>query len=196
MTSTKHLLYIHGFNSSPKSLKAELTKKYFQENTNNVKFHCPQIANSPIQAINQLESILTQNNINHCQNQWFVMGSSLGGYFSTYLAEKYALKAVLINPAVKPFDLMTDYIGKQVNPYTEEEYWVKDTHIDELKMLYCDKITEKNYQVMVQTADEVLDYQQAVLKYQGSQLIVQEGGDHSFTNYESMLPKICKFLGL
>lgn len=184
------VLYIHGFNSSPQSLKARLTQSYLTKHHPKVDFYCPQLANTPLAAIAQLERILSGEKI----KQWTLLGSSLGGYFSTYLAEKYGLRAVLINPAVRPFELMADYIGEQVNPYTNEVYRVGHQHIDELKSLEQKKIAKKHYKVMVQTGDEVLDYQQAVEKYQGCRLVVQQGGDHSFIDYEKSLPDIAKFL--
>lgn len=186
------ILYIHGFNSSPGSMKARLTSDYITKHFPDVGFHCPQVASSPYAAIEQLDTILAS----HPDDNWLLIGSSLGGYFSTYFAEKYHLPAVLVNPAVKPFLLLSDYIGEQKNPYTEEVYYVEPEHMDQLKTLECEKIGRKNYLVMVQTGDEVLDYQQAVEKYQHCQLIVQEGGDHSFINFEQMLPNIVKFLQL
>jgi len=186
---TKNILYIHGFNSSPLSLKSELTKHYVQQHHNQIVFHCPQLKSSPTETLAQLEAMI----LSKPQQQWLLIGSSLGGYFSTYLAEKYDLPAVLINPAIRPFDLLVDYIGQQENPYTNEVYQVTESHMYELKSLFCEKISQKRYMVMVQTGDEVLDYQQAVDKYHDCQLIVQSGGDHSFINYSEMLPSIVNF---
>ncbi len=188
----KSILYIHGFNSSPLSVKAEVTKQYLAEHHADVNFICPQIKSSPLAAISQLKSILQQAP----QTQWYIMGSSLGGYFSTYLAEQFGLKAVLINPAVKPFELLKDYLGEQQNPYTNEQYQVTEQHIEDLRALYSEKISKKQYMVMVQTGDEVLDYQQAVARYHECHLIVQQGGDHSFVDYENMLPEIMTFFGI
>lgn len=187
----KNILYIHGFNSSPQSLKAQQTQQYLLIHFPDVKFYCPQIKSSPDEAAAQLIQIL-----NEYEGDWYLMGSSLGGYFSTYLSEKYQLPAAIINPAVKPFELLSDYIGEQINPYTNEVYTVSDEYIDELKALEMKEITKKNYLVMVQTGDEVLDYQQAVNKYQQCQLIVQQGGDHSFVNYPELLPQITQFFKL
>lgn len=188
----KSILYIHGFNSSPLSTKSQLTKQYLIDHQIGIEFHCPQLLNSPKAAIEQLEDIIAANP----DNEWYVMGSSLGGFFSTYLSEKYQLKAILINPAVKPFELLVDYIGEQVNPYTEDVYQVTEQHMIDLKKLFEEKITKKHYMVMVQTGDEVLDYQQAVERYQNCHLIVQPDGDHSFINFKIMLPAIMKFLDL
>ncbi|MGL1958724.1 MAG: esterase YqiA [Colwellia sp.] len=197
--SQKNILYIHGFNSSPLSTKAEQTKNFLIENYPTIGFFCPQLASSPDAAIAQLTKIIAENN--HSTTQWLLMGSSLGGYFSCYLAEKYHLSAVLINPAIKPFELLEDYIGEQINPYTHEVYQVTNEHMLQLKAIeqIAPTVThyrKKNYLVMVQTGDEVLDYQQAVEKYKYCQLIVQEGGDHSFVGFNQQLPIIAEFFQL
>jgi len=194
MMKTK-VLYIHGFNSSPLSLKAEQTRKFIAKYYPDVEFFCPQLATTPAQAITQLEQLIEKNGES---SRWYLIGSSLGGYFSSYLSEKYNSLAVLVNPAIKPFELMHDYMGEQVNPYTEEVYQVTKEHIQQLKALEktapaIDSKEKNNYLVMVQTDDEVLNYQQAVEKYQHCRLIVQEGGDHSFINFDNCLPTICDF---
>lgn len=189
-----NVLYLHGFNSSPQSMKAQLTKNYFSENFPDINFYSPQLASSPDGVIEQLSGLIAQKNSE--ENVWYFIGSSLGGYFSTYLAEKYQGKAVLINPAIKPFDLLADYIGDQTNPYTKEVYRIEKHFIDSLKSLEQKIISKNNYLVMVQTGDEVLDYQQAVEKYCDCQLVVQKGGDHSFVDYSRMLPKIAMFFNL
>jgi predicted esterase YcpF (UPF0227 family) len=187
-----NLLYIHGFNSSPQSMKAKLTQRYFAKHHSNVKIHCPQLLSSPNAAITQLETIIDSDK----NATWLIIGSSLGGYFATYLAEKYKTQAVLINPAVKPYQLLNDIIGEQINPYTQERYQVEEQHIADLQLLEQENISKNSYLVMVQTGDEVLDYQQAVEKYQHCQLVVQNGGDHSFIDYEAMLPQVAVFFNL
>ncbi|MGB1263227.1 MAG: YqiA/YcfP family alpha/beta fold hydrolase [Cognaticolwellia sp.] len=187
-----NVLYIHGFNSSPQSMKAELTQHFFAKKCPEVNFICPQIASSPNAAIDQLETIIA----GAPKARWLFIGSSLGGYFATYLAEKYHTLAALINPAVRPYQLLSDYLGEQINPYTQECYQIKAQHIDDLKALEQKNISKNNYLVMVQTGDEVLDYQQAAKKYQQCQLIVQQGGDHSFVNYAEQLPGIKQFFAL
>lgn len=192
-----NVLYVHGFNSSPLSVKAEQTKDYLAKHLPNVGFYCPQLATTPIDAITQLEDIIYSEQ--DCT--WHLIGSSLGGYFSNYLSEKFQLKAVLVNPAVKPYELLADYIGEQKNPYTEEVFFVRVEHMSQLKALEqaapsVDCKQKNNYLVMVQTGDEVLDYQQAVDKYQHCRLIVQQGGDHSFVGYEKNLAAIVDFFQL
>lgn len=186
----QNILYIHGFNSSPLSTKAEQTRVYIAERFPETNYYCPQVISNPKQAIAQLESIV---NI-HPNDTWGIMGSSLGGYYAHYIANQYNVKAVLINPAVKPYELLIDYMGEQTNPYTEEVYQVEKSFITELIDIETLKIVKNRYMVMVQTGDEVLDYQQAVKKYQACDLIVEKGGDHSFIDYDKNLPRIIQFL--
>jgi len=197
LTKTQvHILYLHGFNSSPESEKAIVTRQYFAEHFPAVHFHCPQIASKPIDAILQLEQLINHFSFSDDNPQWYFIGSSLGGYFSTYFSEKYQRPAVLINPAIKPYQLLTDYLGEQVNPYTNEVYQVTVDFIEQLKKLEQSKLVKNNYLLMVQTGDEVLDYRQAVKFYQNAQIIEQQGGDHSFVGYEKMLPNIVNFFHL
>ena len=187
-----NILYIHGFNSSPKSEKAKIAKAFFNEQYPDIHFHCPQLSGSPEQAIAQLQAIIASDS----EGTWYLMGTSLGGFFATYLAETYHLKAALINPAVKPYELLADYIGPLKNPYTGEVFEIKAHYVDQLKALEQSKITSAHYLVLLQTGDEVLDYQQAVKKYGQSQLNVQQGGDHSFVNFEQVLPEITAFFNI
>lgn len=193
----KNILHIHGFNSSPHSMKAELSKQYFQTHFPQVNFVCPQLANSPNEAIAQLSHLIEARKNEH----WYLIGSSLGGYFAHYLANKYQLRAALINPAIKPFNLLEDYIGEQHNPYTNIVYQVTNQHMVDLKTIEqsapsVDDKQKNNYLVMVQTGDEVLDYQEAVNKFQHCYLIKEQGGDHSFVGFETKLPIIADFFQL
>jgi predicted esterase YcpF (UPF0227 family) len=188
-----NLLFVHGFNSSPLSKKAQQTKEYLKQHLPNVKFYCPQLAVTPKAAIKQLEEYLLSDSKLSPSENWVLIGSSLGGYFSTYLSETYGVKTVLINPAIKPYELLAGYVGEQVNPYTQERYQVENKYLEDLMALEKQKIEKNNYMVMVQTGDEVLDYQQAVDKFNACHLIVQPEGDHSFVDYENMLPQIVDF---
>lgn len=197
-----NVLYIHGFNSSPLSIKAEQCRLYFAEHFPKVNFYCPQLVNNPTQALAQLEAIITQsaaaeNTISE-EQQWYVVGSSLGGYFSHYLANKYQIRAALVNPAIKPYELLIDYLGEQTNPYTGEVFQIDSHYVEILKSIEqaapeAESAEKNNYLVMVQTNDEVLDYQQAVNKFQHCRLVVQQGGDHSFVDFDKMLPAIADF---
>ena len=192
MFKQSKVLYLHGFKSSPQSVKAQQTQSYLIEYFPNIEFFCPQLPCEPLEAIKVLEGIICT----YSESHWHFIGSSLGGFYATYLSEKYQCKAVLINPAVKPYLLLQDYLGEHINPYTNEAFTVTSRYIEDLYQLSVQDISQKQYLLMVQQGDEVLDYQQAVDKYQGNQLIIQQGGDHSFVNYDKMLPVIKKFLCL
>lgn len=194
----QNVLYVHGFNSSPLSLKAEQTRQYLSEQHPKVNFYCPQLTTTPDGAITQLEDIIDKQKNN---TRWYLIGSSLGGYFANYLSEKYNLPVALVNPAVKPYELLGEYIGEQVNPYTQIVYQVTRGHIQQLKKIEqaapsIESKQKNNYLVMVQTADEVLNYQQAVDKYQHCRLVIQQGGDHSFIDFDKTLPTLADFFQL
>ncbi|MCL1144067.1 YqiA/YcfP family alpha/beta fold hydrolase [Shewanella gaetbuli] len=189
------LLYIHGFNSSNRSEKAVQTAQYIQRNYPDLSFYQPQLPSDVDEAMALLTQI-TEKALADNQPLRFI-GSSLGGYFSSYLAEKYGGKAVLVNPAVNPYDLFEEFLGPQYNPYTDEHYQVLpkdrnavaqyDTHV----IYHPDR-----FLVLLQTGDEVLDYRLALQKYHCCELYIEPNGDHSFVGYEQQLDKICRFLQL
>jgi len=124
------------------------------------------------------------------------VGSSLGGYYATHLAERHEARAVLINPAVRPYDLFAGLLGPQQNLYTGERYELTPQHIDELRALEVDTIHPERYLLLVETGDEVLDYRSAVERYAGARQIVLEGGDHGFSRFGDCIDTILQFAGL
>lgn len=116
---------------------------------------------------------------------------------STWLNSQFGFKAVVVNPAVKPYELLVDYLGEQTNPYTNETYTLETCHIDELKALDVQSIASPDaFWLLQQTEDEVLDYRQAVNKFAQSKQTVEQGGDHSFVGFERYPAKIIEFLEL
>ncbi|ANW24841.1 esterase YqiA [Vibrio coralliilyticus] len=188
------LLYIHGFNSSPLSHKANVMKEYCQQHRPDIKVVVPQLPCFPQQAAEYLLNIIEQHKDDY---QIGLIGSSLGGYLSMWLNRQFGFKAVVVNPAVKPYELLADYLGEQENPYTHQRYVLESVHIDELKALDTPIIKQaKDFWLLQQTEDEVLDYRQAVEKFLGAKQTVEEGGDHSFVNFERYPQQIIKFLQL
>ena len=106
-----------------------------------------------------------------------------------------ALRAVLVNPAVRPYELLTGHVGRQKNLYTSEEYDFTSAHVAELRALECATITPQRYLLMVETGDEVLDYRQAVERYRGARQLVIEGGDHGFGDFEKYIETVFDFCG-
>ncbi|EGQ8072016.1 esterase YqiA [Vibrio vulnificus] len=188
------LLYIHGFNSSPLSMKANLMREYCEQHRPDIKVVVPQLLSFPQAAAECLLKIVQQHKTTH---RIGLVGSSLGGYLSTWLNAEFGFRAVVVNPAVKPYELLADYLGPQTNPYTHESYTLEARHIDELKALEVKEVANpESFWLLQQTEDEVLDYRQAVEKYAGSAQTVEEGGDHSFVGFERYPERIIHFLGL
>lgn len=188
------LLYIHGFNSSPLSVKASDMKSYCQTHRPDIKVVVPQLPCFPQQAAELLTQLVEQY-----QNDYRIglVGSSLGGYLSTWLNQGYGFKAVVVNPAVRPYELLVDYLGEQENPYTHERYQLTKAHIEELKALDVPVLADpQDFWLLQQTGDEVLDYRQAVSKFAVAKQTIEQGGDHSFVGFERYPPAIIQFLGL
>lgn len=185
-------IYIHGFNSSPKSFKSQCFKYFLEKNYPHDDFISPELSFQPFKAISALiEGVEQHINV----DQISLIGSSLGGFYATWLAQKYDLKAVLVNPAVNPHELLVDYLGKNINYHTDAEYEFTHEHIQQLKQLVVDDLhSPKNIMVMLQTQDEVLDYRLAKLKYAKTNLMIETGGDHSFHNFAQHCEPIYHFL--
>lgn len=182
------IIYIHGFGSSGHGGKATLFREYFEE-----EVIAPSLSYVPNLAIDTLEQLI-ELLLEKGENIGLV-GSSLGGYYSIYLANKYDLKAVLINPAIYPYKTL-DKIGMAMNYYDGTSFEVTVEHINYLKGLEVQEIqSQENFLTLLQTEDEVLDYNDAVEKLSESELVIEEGGNHSFENIESYFRKIGSFLG-
>jgi predicted esterase YcpF (UPF0227 family) len=184
------LLYIHGFNSSPISHKARVTYDYCVAQGLGDRIAVPELPHVPAQAIADLSAIIAAQTLPVA-----LIGSSLGGYYATWLAEEFGLRAALINPAVKPAGLWQEHLGENRNYYSGRRYSITEEHVEQLRALERATLHKpENLLLLVQTGDEVLDYRLAVDKYKSSTSIIQEGGDHSFVNYADMLPAIFRFL--
>lgn len=151
----------------------------------------PQMQFGPADTIKQLSQIVEAQH----ENSVVLIGSSLGGYYATYLANQYDLPAALVNPAVRPFELWQDHLGEHKNYYSDEIHVVTKTHIEELRQLDTPQLANpQDLLVLLQTGDETLDYRRALEKYGPSRCIVRENGNHSYENYSFELPAIFDFL--
>lgn len=184
------LIYIHGFNSSPASFKARVLQKALAERAPGTIFLAPALPPSPAAAARLLEALISAH------PQAMLAGSSLGGYYASWLAERHAMRAVLINPAVRPYELLGGHVGMQTNLYTGERYEFTAAHVEELRALEQARVTPARYLLMVETGDEVLDYRQAVARYAGAEQYVIEGGDHGFGDFADHLEVVFAFAGL
>jgi predicted esterase YcpF (UPF0227 family) len=185
---TNSILYIHGLNSSPASSKARQLSAAMGDMGLQARLRIPSLHHHPRRAIAQLEALIDE------LERPVLVGSSLGGYYATYLAERYGLKALLINPAVRPHALFDGYLGLQSNPYSMETWELTTDHVLALAELYVEPPTDPaRYQVWLQSADEVLDYRQAQCYYQHCSLHIETGGDHGFQGFAERLPLLFAF---
>jgi len=185
------ILYLHGFRSSPQSWKARLFGEAMAARGLADSFHCPALSHDPALAMSQAEAILAEH-----AGPFTVVGSSLGGYYATWLAEKHGLKAALINPAVVAPLSLEAYVGPQTSLYGDEAFEFTHAHIAALRKMEVPRITPERYWLLVEEGDEVLDYRLAVSRYAGCRQTVLPGGDHSFTQFPDFVPQIIEFAGL
>jgi len=183
------LIYIHGFNSSPASSKAGAIERELARRGRGEDFLAPALPHSPAAAAALLARLV------RAHRDACLVGSSLGGFYATWLAETHGVRAVLVNPAVRPYELLASEIGRQKNFHTGEEYDFTAQHIAELRALEVDSITPERYLLLVTTGDEVLDYRHAVEKYRGARQIVIEGSDHGLSDFAQYLDTVLAFGG-
>ncbi len=184
------LIYVHGFNSSPQSAKARLLQAMMRQQGREAQLRVPALSHWPQQAVEQLQA-----EIDAVDGPVTLVGSSLGGYYSTWLVEHNpAVRAVLINPAVRPFELLEAWLGQNTNLYTDDNYELTREHLAQLKALYCPQLRgPSRYLLLVQTADETLDYRDSVEHFAASAQFVQPGGSHGFEQFEALIPAVQAF---
>lgn len=183
------LVYIHGFNSSALSYKAGLLREYMAKLGLAGQYACPELSHRPNEAMAQLEALIAPQD--PCGVT--LVGSSLGGFYATSLVERFGARAVLVNPAVRPYALLSGYLGPQKNLYTGEAYELTPQHIAELRALELDTVTPSRYLLITATGDEVLDYRAGVERYAGCEQIVVAGGDHGFSGFSAYLGTVVAF---
>ncbi|MBA3032040.1 MAG: esterase [Gammaproteobacteria bacterium] len=197
------ILYFHGFTSGPESRKVQALASRMAERGIADQLICPQLPASPAAAIALADQIITakvgvtEGNPRGTGETATLMGSSLGGFYATHLAEKHRLNAVLINPAVVAALELERYLGPQTWLYSGEPFDFTRQHIDELAALEVPVLADPaRYWLLVEEGDETLDYRQAVARYAGARQTVLPGGDHSFTRWDDYLDEVLAFAGL
>ena len=169
-----------------------------QQDYPGVTWWCPQLPPSPRQAMQEvIARIASWQNEKGFQSM-AVMGSSLGGFYATWVAEKFGCRAVLLNPAVEPARDLKRYIGEQTAWHVpEDRFYFKAEFIDELNVLKVEQLKAAlNYMTIIAKGDEVLDWREMTTRYKGTQIQLLEGGDHALSDFAEHLPAILDFLKL
>ncbi len=188
------IIYLHGFNSAPQSVKGQILARAAAELAEPPRFQLPQLHHRPLHAMSEVCQWIDREVT--ARDEVTLIGSSLGGFYATFLAERYGARAVLINPAIRPHDDLRPFAGRQRNLYTGEEYEVTPAHFDELAELEVTRITRpERYFLLVRTGDELLDWRKAVQFYAGAFQYVAGGGDHGWTDFAEDVPSVLRFAG-
>lgn len=190
------LIYIHGFKSSHKSQKAQEVRQYLEAQGAAIDYLAPCFSNYPGEAYQQLVTLIEEEKAKG-RTHIALIGSSMGGFVATVIAETMGIKAVLVNPAVHPHKLVGYFLGENINPHTNEVFILNEGHVTELEQLEVASLTcGDRLMVMLQTGDESLDYRVAEHYYKGCTQMIEEGGSHRFENFDKHFPSILKFLEL
>ncbi|AXE32632.1 hypothetical protein DK842_08295 [Chromobacterium phragmitis] len=180
-----HIVYLHGFNSGPQSLKAGETAAWLREHAPDISLHCPRLSPHPAEAIRQAEQLLSG-----LPADALLIGSSLGGFYATHLAERHGLPAALINPAVRPDRDLERFRGEQTNPYTGEVYTLGNDDLRALLAQKTDAPDNGRYWLLLGSRDETLDWREAAVHYRHSRQTVFNGDDHRLNNWPKVLPQV------
>lgn len=188
---TTHVLYLHGFRSSPQSTKARQMAAWVARQRPGMAWHCPQLAASPREAMKRIFEDLAL----WPRATLAVMGSSLGGFYATVVAERLGCKAVLLNPAVNPARDLLGYVGDLKAWHSDEVLTFRPEFIDELAAMHPPRITlAQRYYAVIAKGDEVLDWREMTTRYAGCRIELLEGGDHALSGFAQHLPEIAAWL--
>ena len=190
-----HLLYLHGFRSSPQSTKARQFRDWVHAHRPDIHWWCPQLPPSPRDAI----ALLMQGTAGWPLAQTAVIGSSLGGFYATVLAERWAqpVRVVLLNPAVRPDRDLADRIGETTAWHSDEPFFFRPEFITELRDMTPTHITRRSrYFAVIAQGDEVLDWREMAARYADGPMQLLDGNDHALSDFESSFSAVRDFLGL
>ncbi len=191
------LVYLHGFRSSPQSVKAQRVVHFVAGLPAAIRprLHVPDLGSEPEAAVAGVAAWIAREVENPARDLTLV-GSSLGGFYATHLAERFDARAVLINPAIRPYDDLQKYAGPQVNLYTGEPFDVLPAHFAQLRTLAVPVTRPERYFVLLRTGDEVLPWRESAAHYRGAWQYVAGGGDHGWTDFDPELPTVLRFAGV
>ena len=191
---TTHLLYLHGFRSSPQSTKARMMAIHVAQEHPTVTWWCPQLPPSPAEAA----ELIGRGTAGWPADHMAVVGSSLGGFYATWLAQRRGCRAVVLNPAVDPARDLAAHIGEQTAWHTpEERFFFRPEYIDELRELESGPLTqpERCFGIIAK-GDELLDWREMTARYEGARIRLLEGSDHALSDFDQHIDAVLAFLDL
>jgi predicted esterase YcpF (UPF0227 family) len=193
-SAVTHVLYLHGFRSSPISTKAQLMANCMARHFPHVVWWCPQLPPSPKAAA----ELIHQGTIDWPSETMAVVGSSLGGFYATWLASQRRCRAVLLNPAIDPARDLAKYIGEQTAWHDPSEiFYFEPAFIAQLQALNVQALPDpKPIWALIAKGDEVLDWREMSARYPQANQVLLEGGDHAISDFDIYLPQVLDFLGL
>lgn len=196
-TPPTHLLYLHGFRSSPRSAKAQRLARHVAElkaQGQDLTWVCPPLPPSPRQTVQELTWLVADWPV----SETVIIGSSLGGFYATVMAEKLGCRAAVINPAVAPARDLARQIGLQASYHQPEDlFFFRPEFIAEFEALNPYPITRPDrYWALIAEGDEVLDWHEMVSHYEGARIKLLDGSDHAVTDFEDHLPDLLTAIGL
>ena len=178
-----HLLYLHGFRSSPQSSKARAVAQRVQQMHPGVTWWCPQLPPSPREAM----ALVAEGTAGWPQESMAVVGSSLGGFYATWVAARTGCRAVLLNPAVHPARDLQKHIGAQTSWHDpQDHFFFRPEFIAELQALECPgQPAPAQVLAIIAKGDEVLDWREMQQRYPGARIRLLEGGDHALSDFDT-----------
>ncbi len=193
--SNNKLLYLHGFRSSPQSAKARLLAQRMHEQGCSDDWACPELNVAPRTAIATATTVIDNwLKMGASTRQITIVGSSLGGFYATWLAEQYDCRCVLLNPAITPWQDLHRYIGVQPLWYSEGSVIVEAHHIEELLYFSVPSISNpQRYFLLAATGDEIIDYRTMLQHYPDVRVKLIQGGDHGLSNFSEYLDEVLAF---
>jgi uncharacterized protein len=190
----RHLLYLHGFRSSPQSTKARKFAAWVAVHRPDIDWWCPQLPASPAAAMSQV----LERTAAWPAERMAVIGSSLGGFYATAVAERRGCRAVVLNPAVDPARDLAGAVGVTSAWHSDAPFDFRPEYVDELRAVAPPGgLTEPGrYFAVIAKGDEVLSWREMSARYAGCRQIVLEGSDHALSDFDRQLPQVLAFLGL
>ncbi len=189
--SCRRLIYLHGFRSSPLSFKAQMLASAMAQAQRTTDFICPALPASPAAAMRLILDTVQPDEHD------VVVGSSLGGYYARYIAERCGSRTVLLNPSVRPADSLAKHLGRGTLFHSDQPFEFLAVHLQELRAFEVPQVSRPDRCLLIAaTGDELLDWREMVQAWPGAQTLVIEGSDHALSDFDRHINRVLSFAGI